>query len=170
MEPSWNLRGTFVEPSWNPARNPRGTLPQGRPGPRSLSGPIDPKAFSWGKKQIPLPPSPTVRCPTREVNRAPRQRRFLATKKALAQRGVEPTGAERAPGSERRARGGSLMKWVWVPPKHHPQRGTRKKEGAPNSDPKWIRVKMKPSAKMQVLVFKFPCTRVPLRVVTSLFF
>ncbi|CAJ1371947.1 unnamed protein product [Effrenium voratum] len=29
-----------------------------------------------------------------DVNRAPRQRRFLATKKALAQRGVEPTGIE----------------------------------------------------------------------------
>ena len=35
-----------MEPWWNPR-----TLPQGRPGrPRSLSGLIDPKAFSWGNK------------------------------------------------------------------------------------------------------------------------
>ena len=46
VEPSWNH---LVEPWWNPS----GTLPQGRPGPpRSLSGPIDPRAFSWGTKQL----------------------------------------------------------------------------------------------------------------------
>ena len=37
---SWNPRGTLVEP-WS---NPGGTLPQGRPGPRSLSG-LRPQSF-----------------------------------------------------------------------------------------------------------------------------
>ena len=49
---SWNPPGTLLEPWWNP----RGTLPQGRPrAARSLSGLIDPKAFSWGKKKTGCP-------------------------------------------------------------------------------------------------------------------
>ena len=49
-QPAWNSCGTPVEPWWDP----RGTLPQGRPGPpRSLSG-LRPQSFqSFGKNPFP---------------------------------------------------------------------------------------------------------------------